>query len=72
MSSHHSQEAINLHHQQVSAGKARRMQKHEEKRQRYLTMRQEARANYNAALCFAFIWFAYMNIGTAVYLGYVI
>ena len=72
MSSHHSQEAINLHHQQVSAGRERRMQKQEEKRQRYLTMREEARTHYNAVLCFAFIWFAYVNIATAVYLGYVI
>jgi len=48
------------------------MQKQEEKRQRYLTMREEARTHYNAVLCFAFIWFAYVNIATAVYLGYVI
>jgi len=72
LSSHHSQEAINLHHEQVNAGKERKLQRQIDKQQRYLTLRNEARGNYNAVLCIAFVWFAYMQIATAVYLGYIL
>lgn len=72
MSSHHSQRNINLHHDQVSAGRARRLQRQANKLQCFLTGREEARFDYKCMLVFSFICFAYIEIATAVYLGYIL
>jgi len=72
MSSHHSQKAINLHHNQVSAGRVRRLQRQEERMQNYLGMRKQLRMEYNFMLVCGFICFAYTMIATAVYTGYIL
>lgn len=72
MSSHHSQEYTNRHHDQVNAGKARRLQHQAERLQGFLAMRKQLRLEYNCVLVFGFICFAYTQIATAVYLGYII
>ena len=72
MSSHHSQKFFSLHHYQVNNGRARQLQRQAERLQCFLTGRAEARAEYNCVLVLSFIWFSYMNIGTAVYLGYIV
>lgn len=72
MSSHHSQKFFNLHHDQVNAGRARGLQHQTDKLQRFLSGREEARFEYRCMLVFGFIWFSYMNLATAVYLGYIL
>lgn len=72
MSSHHSQKAINLHHHQVTAGKERRKEKQAERLQRYLLQRKEAIWEYNFVMCMSFLCFAYSQLATSVYLGYIL
>ena len=72
MSSHRSQRSIHLHHDQVNAGKLRRQQRQEERQQRYLVMRHEARLEYGFMLSLGFVCFAYTMIATAVYLRFVL
>lgn len=72
MSSHHSQRCFNLHHDQVSAGKVRRLQRQAERLQGFLVSRAEAHFEYNCMLVFGFICFAYTMFASAVYLGYII
>lgn len=72
MSSHHSQECFNLHHNQVTAGKARRLKHQAERLQGFLAMRKQLRLEYNCMLVFGFICFAYTMIATSVYLGHII
>jgi len=72
MSSHHSQECFNLHHSQVNAGKARRLQHQAERLHSFLTVRKQLRLEYNCVLVFSFICFAYTMLATSVYLGYII
>ena len=72
MSSHHSQEAINLHHHQVSAGKERRKEKQAERLQRYLTKRKDAVLQYNFMMCMTFLWFAYSQMAIPQYLRYIL
>lgn len=72
MSSHHSQKSINLHHLQVSAGKERRKEKQAERLQRYLLQRQDAVMRYNFIMCMTFLWFAYSQLATSLYLGYIL
>lgn len=72
MSSHHSQKFFNLYHDQVNAGRAKRLQRQAERLQGFLSGREEARFEYRCMLVFGFIWFSYMNLATAVYLGYII
>ena len=72
MSSHHSKKFFNLHHDQVNAGRAKRLERQIERLQGFLSGREEARLEYNCILVFGFICFAYTMIATAVYLGYII
>ncbi len=72
MSSHHSQECFNLHHDQVNAGKARREQRQWNRLQNFLELREQLKMEYNCVLVFSFICFAYTMIATSVYLGYII
>jgi len=72
LSSHHSQKAMNLHHQQVSAGKERRKEKQAERLQRYLNQRKEAIWQYNFALFMTYLAFAYSQLATSLYLGYIL
>lgn len=68
MSSHHSQEYFNLHHDQVNASKARREQRQMDRLHNFLEMRKQLRAEYNCMLGIGFICFAYTMFATAVYL----
>jgi len=70
MSSHHSQKSIKLHHDQIAAGKARRLQRQADRLHSFLEMRRQLRMGYNCTLVFAFICVAYTSIVTAVYTGY--
>ena len=72
MSSHHTQKAINLHHQQVSGGRDRRTQKQIDRQARYIAGGKAALRQYNIALCFGFGWFAYMQFAIPAYLWYVL
>ena len=72
MSSHHSQRAFNLHHDQVAAGRVRRLQRQTDRLQRYLAGREEARAEYQCMLVFGFIGFAYIMLMTAAYMEYIL
>ena len=72
MSSHHSQRCTNLHHDQVNAGKARRLQRHAERLQGFLTVRKQLHLENNYILVCGFICFAYTMLATTVYLGYII
>jgi len=70
MSNHYSQRSINLHHDQVNAGRARRMQRQAERLQSFLTGRQEARLEYQCMLGVGFVCFCYLMIAPVVYLDY--
>lgn len=72
MSSHHSQKWFNLHHSQVEAGRARRLQRQVERIECFLTGQQEDRFEYNCMMVFGFICFAYTALMTAVYLGHMV
>lgn len=71
MSNHHSQQSILLHHKQVNDGKERRLNRQIERHQRYLTMRDEARSDYQCILNFGFIGFAYLMFAVTAYTGYI-
>ena len=71
MSSHHSQEAINLHHKQVAAGKVRRQQRQEARQQVFMALREEARTEYNIVLSFGFMCFMYIMLAIPAYLNYI-
>lgn len=72
MSSHHPRKWFNLHHEQVNAGRVRRLERQAERLRHFLSGREEARFEYQCMLIFGFICFAYTMIATAVYTGYVI
>ena len=72
MSSHHSQKCVNLHHAQVNAGRARRLQYQADRLKGFLIGREEARFDYSCMLVFGFICFSYTTLATAVYMGYII
>jgi len=72
MASHHSQRFFNLHHDQVNAGKARRLQRQTDRAQNFMALRGQARFEYNFTLVCGFVCSAYMIIIPAVYLGYII
>jgi len=72
MSCHRSQKSINLHHDQINAGRDRRLQHQVERLQSFLNGREEARFEYNCALVFGFIYFSYIAIATAVYTRYIL
>jgi len=67
MSSHHSQKFFNTHHDQVTAGKARRLQYQAERLEHYLTTRKQLRMEYNFMLVCGFICFAYTVLATPLY-----
>ena len=72
MSSHHSQKAINLHHDQIAAGKARRRQRYEDRLHSYLETCRQYRYDRNCILSFGFICFAYSMLAIPFYLKYVV
>ncbi len=72
MSSHRSQGSINLHHDQVTAGKARRLQRQADRKGGFLAMRKQLRFEHNYILVMGFICFAYTAIATSVYMWYII
>lgn len=72
MSSHNTQKFFNLHHNQVDAGRARRLQRQADRLQCFLSGREEARFEYKCVLVFSFICFAYTMMATAAYLGYIL
>ena len=64
-SSHHTQKAINLHHEQVTAGRERRRQRQEEqdaeRRARWERTRKQARWHYFMVMALAVtLWAAWM------------
>lgn len=61
-----------MHHDQVNAGRAKRLQRQTDRLQNFLTGREEARFDYKCILVFSFICFAYTMIATVAYLGYII
>jgi len=72
MSSHHSRKAINLHHDQVTAGKNRRLRCQVDRLQGYLSRRKQFHFEHNFVLASGFICFAYMALATPFYLKYVL
>ena len=68
----HTQRSVNLHYDQVNAGRTRRVQRQAERLQGFLAGREEARSEYQCVLAFGFIGFAYTMLVTAVYLGYIL
>lgn len=72
MSSHHSQKTIKLHHDQVNAGRARRVQRQIDRTFKYLAGREEARMEYRYMQGFGFLCFAYTMLATAIYLGWIL
>lgn len=72
MSSHHSEECFNLHHDQVNASKARKLKHHTERLQNFLGMRKQLRMEYDCMRSFGFVCFAYTMLATPVYLKYVL
>jgi len=72
MSCHRSQKSINLHHDQINAGRGRRLHRQTERLQAFLNGREEARFEYNCILVFGFICFSYTAIATAVYTAFII
>ena len=72
MSSHHTQKCLNLHHNQVSAGKARKEQNQMDRLHNFLEMRKQLRLEYNCVLSFAFLCFAYTTLATPFYLKYIL
>jgi len=69
MSCHRSQRSINLHHDQVNAGRTRHWQRQVDRAQDFLSTREQLRLEYDSMLVCGFICFAYTAIATAVYLG---
>lgn len=69
MSNHHSQKSINLHHEQVNAGKLRRKLRMEERLNNYVAKTRQLRFEYNFMLVCGFICFAYTAFATSAYLG---
>lgn len=72
MSNHHSQKSINLHHDQVNAGQAKRQQRQDARLQAYLTGWFQARFEYwwiQFAVAFCF---GYTMIATAAYLRHLL
>ena len=72
MSSHHSQEYFNLHHDQVNTGKARRLQHQAERLRNFLDVRKQLRMEHSCMLGFGFICFAYTMLATPFYLMHVL
>lgn len=68
MSNHHSQRSINLHHDQVSAGQARRQQRQDVRKQAYLTGWLEARFEHWWLQFAGVFCLAYTTIATVAYL----
>ncbi len=72
MSSHHSQKSVNLHHDQIAAGKARRLQRQSDRLYNFLEMKRQFRMGQNCTLVFSFICFAYLPLATAAYMWYIV
>ncbi len=72
MSNHHSNKSINLHHNQVNAGRERRQQRQADRVSGFLTRRHEARMENLCVIGLTFICSSYTMIATAVYLGYIL
>ena len=72
MSNHHTQRAINLHHDQVNNGKARKEQRQADRMLNFLEMRKQLRFKHNFIMVCGFFCFAYIALATAVYLGWLI
>ena len=72
MSSHHSRKAINLHYDQIAAGRARRLQRQAERLQGFLSRRGQLRAEYNLTLLCSFLCFSYMTLAMPFILRQVI
>jgi len=69
MSNHNSQKAINLHHDQVNAGRARREYRQAERLFNFLSCRAEARLGHQIAMALSAFGICYMMIALAVYSG---
>ena len=61
-----------LHHDQINAGRDRRLQRHADRIHAFLTLREQARWEHRFPLLFGFLCFAYTMLATALYLGRVI
>lgn len=72
MSSHHSQRCLNLHHEQVNAGKARKVQRQVERVRSFLEGREQAQAEGWCIRGFSVLCFAYTMMATATYLRYLV
>ena len=68
MSTHLTAKAVNLHHQQVNGGKARRVAKQAARREKYLAVKREFKMRERLVWGFAFLVFCYSMILTAVYM----
>ena len=72
MSNHHSQKSINLHHEQVNAGKERRQRRQDEHLTDYLLRRAEAMRCQLFAVALGVVCFGYSMVASAVWLGYIL
>lgn len=72
MSNHHTQRAINLHHDQVSTGRNRRLQRRVDRVQGFLASREEARFEYNCMLVCGFVNLVYTVSVIMAHMGYIL
>lgn len=72
MSNHHSKKSINLHHEQVNAGKVRQQQRQDERHAGYLTRFAAAQSYQLYVAVLSVICFGYTMIALAVNLGYIL
>lgn len=72
MSSHHTQRCLNLHHDQVNAGRARREQRQVDRVRALLEGRQQAQAEGLCVQGFGVLCFAYTMLATATYLRFLV
>ena len=72
MSDHHSNKSIQLHHRQVDAARERRQLEADARMQYFLGLKHRFHMEHNFVLVCSFVFVAYINLATAVYLGWII
>ena len=72
MSSHHTQRCLNLHHDQVNAGKAKRAQRQVDRVRAFLEERQQSQAEGRCVQGFSVLCSLYTLLATATYLRFLV
>ena len=72
MSSHHTQKCLNLHHDQVSAGKARKEQRQVDRVRAFLEGRQQSQVEGRCVQGFSALCSIYTLLATATYLRFLV